>query len=280
MARSLCRVSGFHSRRARSALLLVVVAVLITSLTGLTGCRSTNDSATAAVNRLEGTALTLTPVGTQDYLAGKVERFSSTFPSGNTVDYYYDSAAARIVRKDDFSPVQGEVTVGMQQARASAEEFARSQVPFFQTSDLTLSQSVDAASNQSLPGVYSFTWTKIDPSSGALLPTFLMIDVEGSSGTVKSFNSVDTVVTISTNPLVSKEEAVAATRTAFPNIAQGATAESLLLVGTDPPGDPSGRQALLWLVTISTTPAGGGIQGGQAYIDATSGRVLRADQLL
>ncbi len=233
-----------------------------------------------AAAELEGASVELALVEKMNYLAGQVERYSSPTSSGTTVDYYYDPAAGRIVRRDDFSPVQGEVSVSLEQARAAAEDFAREQVPFFGRADLALTSSLDAAANTSAPGVFIFTWTATDPVSGALLPTFLEVEVDGSTGAVRSFNSVDLAVTVSTQPQVDEQAAIAAAQEALGGTLTGAEATAALMVGTDPPGNPAGKQALVWVVSIGTASPDDIVEGAQVFVDAQTGTVLSVDPFL
>jgi hypothetical protein len=263
----------------RRALVIIVSATVgVGWLAG--ACHSSESPAIAAVRHLAGSPELPTLLGTQDYLAGKLERYSSKSSSGTVIDYYYDPSAKRVVRQDDFSPVKGDVTVGVQQAEATAEEFARGHIPFFVQGGMTLSSSVDAAANPSSPGLYSFTWTKSDPLSGAVLPTFLAVDVDGSTGKVKSFVSLDVPVTIPTRPQISKDAAIAAARSALGDVPSGARTDAVLKVGGYPPGDTSGKLTLMWAVTLSVTLADGTVTGGVVYVDANQGAVLGADPFL
>jgi hypothetical protein len=267
----------------------LVVVLLLGGL--LTGCSRGNSSssggvpanqkqAETAVASVDGSLVELAFIGEEAYLAGNVERFSSS-PSSSAapIEYYYDPAADRIVRRDDFSPVAGDIRLTLDEARLAAETFAREKLSTLDPASLELLSETDAASNSAAPGIFAFYWSRTDAGSGALLPTFLTIEVDGASGAVRSFNSADVPVTVGTTPKIAKESALAIAREATGATAAAAGEEADLVVAVDPEGNSPGRQVLVWMVTISARTPEGFLVGVQALIDAQTGKVVRVDAL-
>jgi hypothetical protein len=241
-----------------------------------------SDSQRAAMQGIDAFVGKPTPATYRDtaaYLGGRLLRFTQKDGTAQ-VDYYVDATTHRVMRMDDFNHPVYRVTLGMSTAEQTAIDFARRHFLGFDRAGLTLTEHKLIDGGRGTAKYYTFVWIKKDAASGALLPVAVSVRVDPVTNAVFSYDSLDAAVRVKTTPRVTS---AAAGTTALSTV-EGAVPhprieQAALAVSTDPPNDPSGRQALVWQVLVQGSERGGSVTGAYVYVDARSGKVLGVDSL-
>jgi hypothetical protein len=262
---------------AAAAVVVIAAALLVFLVPRHFGEGASRRAAEESIAAFVGQKVDLAYQARQPYLGGELMRFSRKV-DGRHVDYYVDSATKRVMRMDDFDRSSYEVKLDLPAAQQIAQKYARRHFADFATAGLELTDELLIDHGEGTAKYFSFTWMKKAADSGALLPVAVTVRVDPVSGDVFSYDSVAAEVTVSTSPKVSADAAAETALAAVgDSVPQPQIEGSTLAVSTDPPDDPSGRQALVWQIVIAGDDSQGYATGAYVYVDAVSGKVLAVD---
>ena len=189
------------------------------------------------------------------------------FSTGNGQAYVnmYTGAVERASFTDALeSP--GSIRHDFDQAKAIAGKYAEEKYPGF--SDMNMHLTGSGLKNHGDAGSeYSFIWR--EKINDTLTPNIVVVNVNSDSGKVISYIGIQREITCSSEPGISRDNAIKIAEEQFPGIRVSESSADLSIEYTKP-----GIQSLTWVITLKGEPDDHVLQGGLVVIDALTGKVL------
>jgi hypothetical protein len=236
--------------------------------------KQTGEIVPAIANFSGKSDLLVVPGKKQEVAFGQeIQPYSAELENGNQARYEINVQTGEVVGYYLLGQPSQNVKIDLPAARQIAHDFAATHYPKFKElgNEPHRVVLIDRGSEKN----YFLRWVRVDPTSGAFLPQEVSIWVNPETGQVINYLSRDIVVTVSTQPEISRDQAVEIAKAQAKYLENMELINAVLFVSTVPVNNPKGEQALLWNVTIKGKPdATGYTPGLSIYIDAQTGKVV------
>lgn len=229
-----------------------------------------------------GAATSVKKGSSEPYAFGTQTAYEGNW-DGDRVTFEVDNSTGEVRGLFRYGQKGSDVKIADDEAEKTATNFARQHYADFDKLRLKKVRDDLIDHGQETNKFYSFGWQRYDTVANVALPNSVEVRVNAQTGKVDSYASFRTNVTISTKPRISKDEAGKVAVSATIEDVPGAriVGEPVCGVTTLPVGEPNGKQALLWEVSLEVSPdKKANIPGAVVYVNAESGKVEKVDPFL
>jgi len=244
---------------------ILCIALMISSVSALAATTSIGvDAAKENVQKFVNTPLVQIQYQESKYLdLGDYYVFSTG--NGQAYVNMYTGVVERASFTDALES-SGNIRLDSAQAKAIAGNYAEEKYPGF--SDMNMQLTGSGLKNHGDVGSeYSFIWR--EKIKDALTPNMVVVNVNPDSGKVISYIGIQREITCSSEPGISRDNAIKIAEEQFPGIRVFDSSTEQSIEYTKP-----GIQSLTWVITLKGEPDDHVLQGGLVVIDALTGKVI------